>query len=619
MTVRPTPLSGASTSSPTSQPITGADHLTPETLALAQRHLVTKAISELSHERLLSPEPDGPGESGRWLLASPEGREVHRFAARRLPLEHWAVDPATVERTVDGEPAPLDAQAFVVAHSPLLGIPDELLPTYLEEIAATLAAATWKLTRPEHLDPPAAVLADAGHQRLEAAMSEGHPGFIANNGRVGFGLHDYEAYAPEAAAATRLVWVAARRERTHLSLGEGLTESGLYDAELDADLRARFDERLRARGLDPAAYLLLPLHPWQWHHKVAITFAPDLAREDLVLLGEGPDAYQSQQSIRTFYNLDHPERAYVKTALAVQNMGFLRGLSPAWMVPTPAINDHVARIVEGDATLAGCGFSVLRERAAIGYTGDAFHVLQAERGVGSPHQKMIAALWRESPVPRLAEDERAATMAALLHRDRSGRSLVGALVDASGLSPAQWLRRYVDAYLRPLVHCLLAHDLAFMPHGENVILVLRDHVPVRALMKDIGEEVAIMNGEPLPPEIARIAIPVDHELRALALQTDVFDGVLRHLAAILDTDGLLSAEQFWAEVGACIARHHEEHPELADAASAYDLFGPSFKHSCLNRLQLRNTVQMVDLTDMTGSLQYAGVLDNPIAGMRRGS
>ena len=33
--------------------------------------------------------------------------------------------------------------------------------------------------------------------------------------------------------------------------------------------------------------------------------------------------------------------------------------------------------------------------------------------------------------------------------------------------------RYLDAYLAPLLHCFYAHDLAFMPHGENVILVLR--------------------------------------------------------------------------------------------------------------------------------------------------
>ena len=44
-----------------------------------------------------------------------------------------------------------------------------------------------------------------------------------------------------------------------------------------------------------------------------------------------------------------------------------------------------------------------------------------------------------------------------------------------------------------------------------------------------------------------------------------------------------------------------------------DLRAERFAHSCLNRLQLRNTLQMVDLTDQSASLIYAGTLANPIA------
>ena len=31
-------------------------------------------------------------------------------------------------------------------------------------------------------------------------MTEGHPCFVANNGRLGFGVDDYLRYAPEAAS-----------------------------------------------------------------------------------------------------------------------------------------------------------------------------------------------------------------------------------------------------------------------------------------------------------------------------------------------------------------------------------------------------------------------------------
>ncbi len=587
-------------------------HLTPEALEIAQRHLVAKAIAEFSHERLLAPVE---GADGAWTLTSPAGDTTYAFTARRHALDHWVVDAGSLHRQVKDEPADLDVQEFVVEFAGVLGVPDALLPTYLEELASTLASAAWKL---RHSTTTSAELVDADYQTVEAAMTEGHPAFVANNGRIGYGVDDYTAYAPETGSPVRLVWLAARREHTHLSLGEGLDEEELYAGELDRDVRDGLEQRVRDLGLDPADYLLLPVHPWQWRNKLAITFAPDIARRDLVFLGEGPDDYRAQQSIRTFFNHSAPERHYVKTALSIQNMGFMRGLSPNYMGATPAINDWVAEVVSTDPTLLGCGFTILRERAAIGYTGDAFHRVHAQHGVKSAYQKMIAALWRESPMPKLARGERLMTMASLLHRDADGRALVTALVEASGVDPVSWLRSYLHAYVRPIVHCLLAHDLAFMPHGENLVLVLHDRVPVRTLMKDVGEEVAVMSTtRPLPEEVERIRVDVDQDIKSLSLHTDVFDGVLRHLAAILDEDGVVDGETFWDEVRRCVHQHADEHPELADAAATYDLFRPEFRHSCLNRLQLRNTLEMVNIADQAESLIYAGTLVNPIAAPER--
>jgi siderophore synthetase component len=577
-------------------------HLTPDNLARAQRALVAKAIAEFTHERILTPARDGDG----YVVESPDGRTRYRFSARALALEHWVVDRASLCREVEGAPRELDAQQFVVEFAEVLGVPGSLLPVYLEELASTLASSAWKL---QHHTAPVEALVDAGYQDVEAAMTEGHPGFVANNGRIGFGIDDYERWAPEAGRSVQLVWLACRRTATELSCGVGVGEADLYAHELDDEVREGFGDVLRSRGLDPGDYLFLPLHPWQWTNKVAITFAPDLARHDLVHLGTGPDVYRPQQSIRTFFNTSRPDRHYVKTALSIQNMGFMRGLSPAYMHATPAINDWVWQVVSGDQTLRRCGFGVLRERAAVGYTGDVFHRLDR----GSPYQKMLAALWRESPVSRLDPGERLATMAALLHRDVAGRSYAGALVRRSGLGAREWVEAFLRVHLRPLVHCLVRHDLAFMPHGENLIMVLRDAVPVRMLMKDIGEEVAVLGDRPLPPEVERIRHAVPDDQLPLPILTDVVDGFLRHLAGILDGDGLLDERDFWAAVRTCIEQHAADHPELAEAVAHYDLLRPEFRHSCLNRLQLRNTLEMVDLSDQVESMVHVGTLASPLS------
>lgn len=564
-------------------------HLEPARWAVANRRLVRKALAEFSHERLLDPEPDGD----RWVVRA--GPVEYGFAAQRLALDHWHVDADSITRHRDGVALEVDALDFFLEFREQLGLTDEVLPVYLEEITSTLAGTAFKLGRPVS----AKELARAGFQDVEAGMTEGHPCFVANNGRLGFDAAEYRAYAPEAGEPVRLVWLAVRRDRATFTCSPDLDHDALIAAELDPATLERF-----AGVVDLTDRYLLPVHPWQWWNRIAVTFAADIARGDIVCLGEGDDAHRAQQSVRTFFNTSVPERHYVKTALSVLNMGFVRGLSAKYMEGTPAINDWVHELVTGDEVLAGLGFTILRERAAIGYHATTY----AAASPSSPYTKMLAALWRESPVPGLAPGERPATMAALLHLDDDGNPLVGELIAESGLAPVDWVRRYLDAYLAPLLHCLHTYRLAFMPHGENLILVLRDGVPTRVIMKDIGEEIAVMDPDvALPPAVERVRVDVPEPLQPLSILTDVFDCVFRFLAATLHTGGLLDQDEFWSAVADCVAaRPHDP-----------ALFADRFALSCLNRLQLRDNRQMVDLADPAGSLAIVGELDNPIAPHRR--
>src|SRR5690606_1307165 len=118
-------------------------------------------------------------------------------------------------------------------------------------------------------------------------------------GRIGMGVTEHDRFAPEAARPVRLVWLAVRRELSRLDTGRGRTEEQLWAGELDPAVRSRFRARLTGLGLDPEDYRPLPVHPHQWEHRIAVTFAPDLGRRDLVLLGTTGDEHRAQQSIRT--------------------------------------------------------------------------------------------------------------------------------------------------------------------------------------------------------------------------------------------------------------------------------------------------------------------------------
>ncbi|TCO45475.1 IucA/IucC family protein [Kribbella antiqua] len=164
------------------------EHLNPDTWAVANRALVRKALAEFIHERILEPVATGNG----YQLSG--GTSQYTFTAKLYPLNHWEVDAASIERFVDGQAAPVDALDFITEFHQQLGIGAEMLPVYLEEISSTLASASYKLSKP---DLTASDLVAADFQTIEAAMTEGHPCFVANNGRLGFGATDYRAFAPE--------------------------------------------------------------------------------------------------------------------------------------------------------------------------------------------------------------------------------------------------------------------------------------------------------------------------------------------------------------------------------------------------------------------------------------
>ncbi|MET7895377.1 IucA/IucC family protein [Streptomyces mirabilis] len=582
-------------------------HLSPERWERASRLLVRKALAEFAHERLITPEPDG---DGGYVVRSDDGLTRYRFTATRRSLDHWQVDPESITRHRDGAELPLAALDFFIELKTSLGLSDEVLPVYLEEISSTLSGICFKLTKPQI---PSAELAKASFQEIETGMTEGHPCFVANNGRLGFGVHEYLSYAPETASPIRLVWLAAHRSRAAFTAGVGIEYESFVREELGAGTVERFATTLTEQGLDPEDYLLIPVHPWQWWNKLSVTFAAEVAQRHLVCLGEGDDEYLAQQSIRTFFNTTSPEKHYVKTALSVLNMGFMRGLSAAYMEATPAINDWLAQLVENDPVLKSTGLSVIRERAAVGYRHLEY---EAATDRYSPYRKMLAALWRESPVPSLQEGESLATMASLVHVDHTGASFAGALIERSGLTPVEWLRRYLRAYFTPLLHSFYAYDLVYMPHGENVILVLKDGVVQRAIYKDIAEEIAVMDPQAvLPPVVERIRVEVPEDKKLLSIFTDVFDCFFRFLAADLADEGILDEDDFWRTVAESVREYQKSAPELADKFRQYDMFAPEFALSCLNRLQLRNNKQMVDLADPSGALQLVGSLKNPIAGL----
>lgn len=584
-------------------------HLRPEVWQKVNRLLVRKALAEFSHERLLTPQPMGAGE---YSVLSDDGKNCYRFKALVLELEHWQIDAESIVKGQEGLSLPLDALAFMLEFKTALKLKDSVLPVYLDEISSTLYGSAFKHDRNA---PTASALADADFQTLEGAMTEGHPCFVANNGRIGFGADDYLNYAPEVASPFALVWLAVHKNRAALSISRELDYKCLIQEELGETRLGEFKARLADMGLDDGDYWFMPAHPWQWQNKLTMAFAAEIATRQIVFLGTSDDEYLAQQSIRTMFNISSPRKRYVKTALSILNMGFMRGLSPYYMEATPAINDWVAELVHGDPELQARGFTILKEVAAIGYRQPYYETAIKEN---NGFKKMFSVLWRECPLDKLAGDERLMTMTALVHLDNEGNSLLAALIERSGVSAREWIEGYLEAFFTPILHCFYRHNMIFMPHGENLIMVLDGHRPVRVLMKDIAEEVGILNPEvELPKIMQRVSTYIPDHMKTLSLFVDVFDGFFRHLAAVLHSDCGMTSQDFWQAVARCSHRYQQQHPELSSQFARYDLFADDFEHSCLNRLQMANNQHMLNLEDPASGLQMAGKLANPLARWKR--
>lgn len=596
--------------------------------------LVCKILAELCHEQIIIPEPihtdDSAGAGGSvrrytvrpYTVRSDDGRTEYAFDAQMLALDSWSILASSVRRHVDGVGRPLDPVAIIVDFRVALGLTEpqggDDLAAYLEELINTLALGAGR--RGQRRTSAVSLVCAGGDrvaafQAIEAAMTEGHPCFIANAGRIGFSVDDLTRYAPEFGPRLRVTWLAVWADDVEFAAMAGVDYDTLLDDELGVPQRARFDATLVEQGLDPADFRYLPVHPWQWANHVARLFAPEIGSRRIVELGCSDDEYQPQQSIRTLFNRTDPARHYLKMSLSITNMGFTRGMSADYMSATPLINDWIRNRIGDDEYLRSIGFEVLYEVAAIGYRNPAF---ASATNPGSEYRKSLAALWRQSPVPLLRDEEALATMAALLHVDQGGAPMVGALIRASGLLAREWLRRYLDAYLQPIVYLLYAHELKFSPHGENLIVVLKDGVPQRVILKDIGEEVFILGAcDDLPPECARARSIEADESRNLGILSDVFDDFFRPLAALLHEHGLVDDDDFWWEVAASVNRLSAQHPELVERFARWDLFAPTFGAIHLNELQLRNRRRMADHAVPYSAMVAAGhELANPIAGRR---
>jgi siderophore synthetase component len=192
--------------------------------------------------------------------------------------------------------------------------------------------------------------------------------------------------------------------------------------------------------------------------------------------------------------------------------------------------------------------------------------------------------------------------------------MVGELVKRSGLTTADWLLAYLQAYLKPLLQIYYQHALCVTPHGENIILVLKDDVPVRIIIKDFVDDIVLTEEakEKLPKELAEGMIASSNKDNVpLFILLGVFDAFFRYLSNVLHTYNGYTETEFWQQVCDVIIGYQEAHPALAHKFEKYNLFVPEFKRFYINSVRLLGNAYEEKASFAIP--RKGGVLQNPLA------
>ncbi|MDN5443826.1 MAG: IucA/IucC family protein, partial [Acinetobacter sp.] len=430
----------------------------------------------------------------------------------------------------------------------------------------------------------------ASHYEIEG-MLRGHPWLIMSKGRMGFGYDDYLSAAPELSPTVKVLWLAVHRDLAEFRSTEEWQAGRLYQHELSAEELANFEQKLHERGCSCRDYFLIPVHAWQWHQWLVPTYANEIVDQRIIELGVGQDDYVPMQSIRTLCNISQPERHYVKLPVSIFNTAVYRGLPSKRNLAAPAVTAWLKQIQSQDSDLKQSGVAFLGEVATLTIHQPCFDEIE-----GAPYQfkELFGCLWRESVDPVIGTGEQALSQAALLHRDINGQSILAVLIQASGLSPLQWLKRFAEVSVTPLLICLYKYGLAFSPHGENTMLIHANGVPQKMVLKDFIDDVNLVDED--FPELASLPIEGQILLRhpAHELSHFIFTGLFmvhyRYIGNVFLQDYPEHSEvEFWQTISSVIDAFHQAHPELAERIEKFAMFRAEFEKICLNRVRLFTT------------------------------
>ncbi|GKU76663.1 IucA/IucC family siderophore biosynthesis protein [Paenibacillus sp. L3-i20] len=503
------------------------------------------------------------------------GSERYTFGRIRL-------DEGPVFRIEDDKRAEVDSLSlFLLDAASTIGGDQSLVIAFIHELEQTLLNDVLaQQTRMEESE----LLSECSYDELEGAVMDGHLYHPSYKSRLGFDFEEQYRYGPEFRAEIKPIWLAVHKHNVTLSSSANKSPDWIVE-ELGSQQLKVFYNVLDSRGLKPENYALMPVHPWQWKHRIIPYYHTDIHNELIVKLGESEDGYRPQQSIRTLTNTTHPEKAYLKLSMNIINTSTGRVLAPHTVANAPLISDWLSSIVESDRYLHDeLKLSILEE-----YIGASYQSTERSDQLASFTYGSLGCIWRTSLHTKLRSGEEACAFTALCALSADGTPFIQKWIGMYGIDV--WVQQLLEKSIVPIIHLLYGHGIAFESHAQNLILIHEAGLPTRIAMKDFHDGIRFSRKHLANPEgCPNLHVTPDAHTRVNRnsfIETEDTENIkdlvlgafffinLGEIAIFLADKYGYSEQKFWKQARAIIIRYQEQFPKWNDRYNTFNLLSPT--------------------------------------------
>nr|WP_204335720.1 IucA/IucC family protein [Bacillus mobilis] len=430
---------------------------------------------------------------------------------------------------------------------------------------------------------------------FESHLIDGHPYHPSYKARIGFQYRDNFQYGYEFMRPIKLIWIATHKKYAAIGYENEVIYGDTLKEEIGEQKIEEYMKNIRSLGCNPEQYVFIPVHPWQWENFIIPNYADHIQGKNIIYLGKSADDYCAQQSMRTLRNVTHPKRPYVKLSLNILNTSTLRTLKPYSVVSAPAISNWLSDIVSRDSYLTDeSRVILLKEFSSVTYD------TNKKATYGS-----LGCIWRESVHLHLDEQEDAVPFNGLYAKEKDGTPVIDTWLNKYGIE--NWLRLLIQKAIIPVIHLVVEHGLALESHGQNMVLVHKEGLPVRIALKDFHEGLEYYR--PFLKEVAKCPdFTKMHKTyangkmndffemdRIKCLQEMVLDALflfnVGELAFVFAEEYDWKEENFWMIVVEAIENHFRKYPHLKERFESIQLYTPTFYAEQLTKRRLYMDVE----------------------------